>query len=95
MVKGINKQIIEILCRNNEHFEKILLIAKPSSALLTNTELSKKASELLCDFLIFDCENPPTQRNRFNFAKNEFSLLYAFIIILCIAVLVLSLVIII
>ncbi len=47
MVKGINKQIIEISCTNNEHFEKILLIARPDSELFTNSELCGSAEAIL------------------------------------------------
>lgn len=47
MVRGINKQIIEISCTNNEHFEKVLLIVKPDSTLLTNSELCHGADEIL------------------------------------------------
>lgn len=47
MVKGINKQIIEIRCTNNEHFEKILLIVRPGSELFTNSELCGSAEAIL------------------------------------------------
>ena len=34
MLRGINKQIIEVKCTNNEYFEKILLFVKPKSLIL-------------------------------------------------------------
>lgn len=55
MVKGINKQIIEISCTNNEHFEKVLLIVKPDSVLLTNSELCQGADEILAQLDSFQC----------------------------------------
>lgn len=39
MLRGINKQIIEVKCTNNEHFEKILLFVK--------AEKSDSPSEIL------------------------------------------------
>ena len=39
MLRGINKQIIEVKCTNNEYFEKILLFVK--------AEKSDSPSEIL------------------------------------------------
>ena len=43
MVRGINKQIIEIKCTNNECFEKILLFVKSDNSNLTNDVLKEKS----------------------------------------------------
>ena len=43
MVKGINKQIIEIKCTNNELFEKAMLFVSPSPAGLGKRRLERQA----------------------------------------------------
>lgn len=43
MIKGINKQIIEVKCTNNEYFEKILLFVKGEKADLPNEILNNQA----------------------------------------------------
>lgn len=45
MVRGINKQIIEIKCTNNECFEKILLFVKSDNSNLTNDVLKEKSMQ--------------------------------------------------
>jgi hypothetical protein len=50
MVKGINKQIIEIKCTNNEYFDKILLFvsADKGSPLSDETLLGREAQKICC-----------------------------------------------
>ena len=45
MLKGINKQIIEIKCTNNEHFEKALLFVRNSSSSVPYDELLRFAED--------------------------------------------------
>ena len=46
MLKGINKQIIEIKCTNNEHFEKALLFVRSGCEEVSYAELLTSAEEL-------------------------------------------------
>ncbi len=48
MLKGINKQIIEIRCNNNEHFEKALLFVRSSSCDIPRDELMRSAEDFTC-----------------------------------------------
>ena len=48
MLKGINKQIIEIKCTNNEHFEKALLFVRSSSSDAPYEELLRCAEDITC-----------------------------------------------
>lgn len=43
MIKGINKQIIEIKCTNNEYFDKILLFVKGEKADSPSSVLQNQA----------------------------------------------------
>ena len=43
MIKGVNKQIIEIKCPNDEHFEKILLFVNAEKCCTSDRELDEKA----------------------------------------------------
>ncbi|MGN1134374.1 MAG: hypothetical protein ACI4RN_07965 [Oscillospiraceae bacterium] len=45
MLKGINKQIIEIKCPNNECFDKILLFVKPENKNIAPNLINRKATE--------------------------------------------------
>ena len=45
MLKGINKQIIEIKCTDNEHFEKALLFVRRGSSTLPYDELLGSAEQ--------------------------------------------------
>lgn len=47
MIKGINKQIIEIKCTNNEHFEKILLFVKGNSCSVPKDILTSYGESLV------------------------------------------------
>lgn len=46
MLKGINKQIIEIRCSNNEIFDKILLFVRGDAADLPRDVLTERAEEM-------------------------------------------------
>lgn len=45
MLRGINKQIIEIKCPNNECFEKILLFVKAQNTNISNRILHDRAED--------------------------------------------------
>lgn len=45
MLKGINKQIIEIKCPESEHFEKILLFVKSENGVVPVTHLGAEIYE--------------------------------------------------
>jgi hypothetical protein len=47
MVKGVNRQIIEINDTGNRHFERVLLFVSAGSSELTDAELQNKAGEYL------------------------------------------------
>ena len=46
MIKGINKQIIEIKCTNNEYFEKVLLFVNNKNHCVPPTYLQKQAEDV-------------------------------------------------
>lgn len=49
MVKGINKQIIEIKCTNNEYFDRILLfVSADKGAPLSEEALLEKEAQKVC-----------------------------------------------
>ena len=50
MVKGVNKQIIEINDTGNKYFEKVLLFISPGKKELPNELLQTKAREYIMDF---------------------------------------------
>lgn len=45
MLKGINKQIIEIKCPESEYFEKILLFVKPDKDSISLSQLGVESYE--------------------------------------------------
>ena len=45
-IKGINKQIIEIKCTDNEYFDKVLLFVKSSSIGVKNNYLVNVGKEI-------------------------------------------------
>lgn len=51
MIKGINKQIIEIKCTNNEYFDKILLFVNSEKSNVSNDFLVKQANTVSCQYL--------------------------------------------
>jgi hypothetical protein len=46
MIKGINKQIIEIRCTNDEYFDKVLLFVRADKAGMPYNVLQKGADNL-------------------------------------------------
>ena len=58
MIKGVNKQIIEIKCPNDEHFEKILLFVNAEKCCTSDRELDEKAKRFAKRFL------SPRSKNR-------------------------------
>ncbi len=59
MLKGINKQIIEIKCTNNEYFEKALLFVRSSSCDVSYDRLMRCAEDFTCSL---NGERPPKSR---------------------------------
>ena len=51
MIKGVNKQIIEIKCPKDEHFEKILLFVNSEKCPVSESELDEKAKMISKRFL--------------------------------------------
>ncbi len=51
MVKGINKQIIEIKCSKSEQFEKILLFLKSDTDATTVRLMEQEIGEVCSDYL--------------------------------------------
>lgn len=51
MIKGVNKQIIEIRCPKDEQFEKILLFVNGQNGRLTDSEADEKAKLIAKRFL--------------------------------------------
>jgi hypothetical protein len=51
MIKGINKQIIEIKCTNDEYFDKVLLFVRADKAGTPDTVLQKGADNFCGRFL--------------------------------------------
>lgn len=50
MLRGVNKQIIEINSTENDFFEKAILYVRPEKADTDGEELHKKAVKFLCGF---------------------------------------------
>lgn len=63
MIKGINKQIIEMKCTNNEYFDKVLLFVKDGGTSLPIDYLSSKGKELIGDFNENDMPKKSTFKN--------------------------------
>lgn len=51
MIKGVNKQIIEIKCPKDEQFEKILLFVNAENRRMTDSEADEKAKLIAKKFL--------------------------------------------
>ena len=63
MLKGINKQIIEIKCTNSEHFEKILLFIKNDNGYVPVSHLGAEIYEYYSS-LMGDESQPKGRRKR-------------------------------
>ncbi|MGN1114722.1 MAG: hypothetical protein ACI4RC_06350 [Oscillospiraceae bacterium] len=82
MLKGINKQIIEIKCPNNECFDKILLFVKPENKNIAPNLINRKATEYYSAVMSSFGKVPFYRRKAF--------WIYAFSIALAFAVIVFS-----
>ena len=47
MVKGVNRQIIEINDTSNRYFERVLLFVSPEGSEMSSKELNREAKEFL------------------------------------------------
>ena len=47
MLRGVNKQIIEINCTDNRYFEKAILFVRPEFADISEAKMRDNASEFL------------------------------------------------
>lgn len=59
MIKGVNKQIIEVNCTQNETFDKVILFVNPDSR-HTAEELHALAREYAEEYLSLNDERPKT-----------------------------------
>ena len=59
MVKGVNKQIIEINDTGNKYFERILLFVSPGKKDLPSELLQTKAKEYVLEFSKTMCDSVP------------------------------------
>lgn len=64
MIKGINKQVLEILEPSNSYFEKALFFVKPEYSGYSENKLKDLAYKELKLTL-----NPPSQKSKYNFKK--------------------------
>lgn len=69
MLKGINKQVVEINRPDSSYFEKVIFFVRPEYASLSEEKLRSKA-----DMYISDSEKPPRMKQR----KKRFSALITF-----------------
>ncbi len=67
MLKGINKQIIEIKCPNSEHFEKILLFIKSDNGYVPVAHLGAEIYEYYSSLMGETV--PKRRRARFKFRE--------------------------
>lgn len=51
MIKGINKQIIEVKCPNNEYFDKVLLFVNSEKDNLDDKILQEQADDISENFI--------------------------------------------
>lgn len=74
MLKGVNKQIIEIKCPESEHFEKILLFMKTENGSVPVAQLGAEIYEYYSNLVGNDISRSKKQ-------KNQTKRLYLFIIL--------------
>ena len=73
MIKGINKQILEVTNTESPYFEKIIFFVRPSSASASEKELKDEAQKIA-----LKAQKPPREKKSFKqLAK---STLYVFMI---------------
>lgn len=76
MLKGINKQIIEIKCPESEHFEKILLFVKCENGSVPVTQLGAEIYEYYSK-LVGGGENLHSVKRRGGIFNRSFWLIFA------------------
>ena len=73
MIKGINKQILEVTNTESPYFEKIIFFVRPTSANVSENELKDEAQKIA-----LKAKKPPREKKSFKqLAK---STLYVFLI---------------
>jgi hypothetical protein len=63
MIKGINKQIIEIRCTDDEYFDKVLLFVRADKS-GTPEGILKKGANNCCGKILHRCGVPSGRRRR-------------------------------
>lgn len=58
MLRGVNRQVVEVAEPDSAYFEKVLFFVKPEYSLLAEEKLKMKA-----DALIKDASYPPIRKN--------------------------------
>ncbi len=58
MLKGVNRQVVEIPQPDSAYFEKVIFFVKPGCSAVSETKLRAKADEL-----IKDASTPPQEKN--------------------------------
>lgn len=76
MIKGVNKQIVEINCTRDEYIERAILFVNPQKAKLPRDLLEKKAGEYLNSLLpehstIPNERKPPLLTSKQNHKQNH------------------------
>ena len=79
MLKGINKQINEIKCTDNEYFDKILLFVNSDKSHLPPEILRKNAVEIAS---IITGEQRPYENRKYNPAMLTFTLMGAAVLVM-------------
>lgn len=64
MIKGINKQIIEIKCTESEHFDKILLFVKGKSCAFPKEFLARQGVSLVRNITGNDSEKNQLRKGK-------------------------------
>lgn len=59
MLKGVNRQVVEVIEPDSAYFEKVLFFVKPDCAYVSEKKLKGKADEMIAR-----AGDPPRQRER-------------------------------
>lgn len=59
MLKGVNRQVVEVSHPESAYFEKVLFFVKPEAARINESKLKDKANAL-----IKEAANPPRERSK-------------------------------